>query len=285
MHRVRREKMANSELSDILRASGFRFNKALGQNFIFDGNLLDAIVSDAGVTAEDTVVEIGTGAGTLTARLAARAKKVFSFEVDERLRPVLDISLKGAENVEVVFRDVMKMKDDELLEMIGGEFKVVANLPYYITTPLIMRFAESTLPVRSLTVMVQKEVADRLTAEVGSADYAAVTLAVKVFGDAAVTRIVDRHMFRPAPNVDSAVVRIDRVPGRLDGADEKLVRKLVRAAFAMRRKTLVNNLAASFGIPKQQATDLVTACGFPADVRGERLSLDDFIRLAGAMAR
>ena len=285
MHRVRREKMANSELSDILRASGFRFNKALGQNFIFDGNLLDAIVSDAGVTAEDTVVEIGTGAGTLTARLAARAKKVFSFEVDERLRPVLDISLKGAENVEVVFRDVMKMKDDELREMIGGEFKVVANLPYYITTPLIMRFAESTLPVRSLTVMVQKEVADRLTAEVGSADYAAVTLAVKVFGAAAVTRIVDRHMFRPAPNVDSAVVRIDRVPGRLDGADEKLVRKLVRAAFAMRRKTLVNNLAASFGIPKQQATDLVTACGFPADVRGERLSLDDFIRLAGAMAR
>ena len=272
--------MANSELSDILRASGFRFNKALGQNFIFDGNLLDAIVSDAGVTAEDTVVEIGTGAGTLTARLAARAKKVFSFEVDERLRPVLDISLKGAENVEVVFRDVMKMKDDELREMIGGEFKVVANLPYYITTPLIMRFAESTLPVSSLTVMVQKEVADRLTAEVGSADYAAVTLAVKVFGAAAVTRIVDRHMFRPAPNVDSAVVRIDRVPGRLDGADEKLVRKLVRAAFAMRRKTLVNNLAASFGIPKQQAADLVTACGFPADVRGERLSLDDFIRLS-----
>lgn len=272
--------MANSELSDILRASGFRFNKALGQNFIFDGNLLDAIVSDAGVTAEDTVVEIGTGAGTLTARLAARAKKVFSFEVDERLRPVLDISLKGAENVEVVFRDVMKMKDDELLEMIGGEFKVVANLPYYITTPLIMRFAESTLPVRSITVMVQKEVADRLTADVGSADYAAVTLAVKVFGAAAVTRIVDRHMFRPAPNVDSAVVRIDRVLGRLDGADEKLVRKLVRAAFAMRRKTLVNNLAASFGIPKQQATDLVTACGFPADVRGERLSLDDFIRLS-----
>ena len=277
--------MANSELSDILRASGFRFNKALGQNFIFDGNLLDAIVADAGVTAEDTVVEIGTGAGTLTARLAARAKKVFSFEVDERLRPVLDISLKGAENVEVVFRDVTKMKDDELREMIGGEFKVVANLPYYITTPLIMRFAESTLPVRSLTVMVQKEVADRLTAEVGSADYAAVTLAVKVFGDAVVTRIVDRHMFRPAPNVDSAVVRVDRVLGRLDGADEKLVRKLVRAAFAMRRKTLVNNLAASFGIPKQQATDLVTACGFPADVRGERLSLDDFIRLAGAMAR
>ena len=278
--------MEKAGVVDILNAAGFRFNKALGQNFIFDSNLLDAIVSDAGVTAEDTVVEIGTGAGTLTARLAARAKKVFSFEVDERLRPVLDLTLQGVGNAEVVFRDVMKMKDAEFTDIVGGgTFRVVANLPYYITTPLIMRFVESGLPVSSLTVMVQKEVADRLTAEVGSADYAAVTLAVRMFGDAAVTRTVDRRMFRPAPNVDSAVVRLDRVPGRLDGADEKLVRKLVRAAFAMRRKTLVNNLSAAFGIPKQSATECVTACGFPADIRGERLSLDDFIRLSGAMAR
>ena len=278
--------MERAGVADILNAAGFRFNKALGQNFIFDSNLLDAIVSDAGVTAEDTVVEIGTGAGTLTARLAARAKKVFSFEVDERLRPVLDLTLQGVGNAEVVFRDVMKMKDAEFTDIVGGgTFRVVANLPYYITTPLIMRFVESGLPVSSLTVMVQKEVADRLTAEVGSADYAAVTLAVKMFGDAAVMRTVDRRMFRPAPNVDSAVVRLDRVPGRLDGTDEKLVRKLVRAAFAMRRKTLVNNLSAAFGIPKQSAAECVTACGFPADIRGERLSLDDFIRLSGAIAR
>ena len=278
--------MERAGVADILSAAGFRFNKALGQNFIFDANLLDAIVSDAGVTAEDTVVEIGTGAGTLTARLAARAKKVFSFEVDERLRPVLDLTLQGVGNAEVVFRDVMKMKDAEVTDIVGGgTFRVVANLPYYITTPLIMRFVESGLPVSSLTVMVQKEVADRLTAEVGSADYAAVTLAVRMFGDAAVTRTVDRRMFRPAPNVDSAVVRLDRVPGRLDGADEKLVRKLVRAAFAMRRKTLVNNLSAAFGIPKQSAAECVTACGFPVDIRGERLSLDDFIRLSGAMGR
>ena len=278
--------MERAGVADILSAAGFRFNKALGQNFIFDSNLLDAIVADAGVTAEDTVVEIGTGAGTLTARLAARAKKVFSFEVDERLRPVLDLTLQGVGNAEVVFRDVMKMKDAEFTDIVGGgTFRVVANLPYYITTPLIMRFVESGLPVSSLTVMVQKEVADRLTAEVGSADYAAVTLAVKMFGDAAVTRTVDRRMFRPAPNVDSAVVRLDRVPGRLDGTDEKLVRKLVRAAFAMRRKTLVNNLSAAFGIPKQSAAECVTACGFPVDIRGERLSLDDFIRLSGAMRR
>lgn len=278
--------MERAGVADILSAAGFRFNKALGQNFIFDSNLLDAIVSDAGVTAEDTVVEIGTGAGTLTARLAARAKKVFSFEVDERLRPVLDLTLQGVGNAEVVFRDVMKMKDAEFTDIVGGgTFRVVANLPYYITTPLIMRFVESGLPVSSLAVMVQKEVADRLTAEVGSADYAAVTLAVRMFGDAAVMRTVDRRMFRPAPNVDSAVVRLDRVPGRLDGTDEKLVRKLVRAAFAMRRKTLVNNLSAAFGIPKQSAAECVTACGFPADIRGERLSLDDFIRLSGAMGR
>lgn len=278
--------MERAGVADILSAAGFRFNKALGQNFIFDSNLLDAIVSDAGVTAEDTVVEIGTGAGTLTARLAARAKKVFSFEVDERLRPVLDLTLQGVGNAEVVFRDVMKMKDAEFTDIVGGgTFRVVANLPYYITTPLIMRFVESGLPVSSLAVMVQKEVADRLTAEVGSADYAAVTLAVRMFGDAAVMRTVDRRMFRPAPNVDSAVVRLDRVPGRLDGTDEKLVRKLVRTAFAMRRKTLVNNLSAAFGIPKQSAAECVTACGFPADIRGERLSLDDFIRLSDAIAR
>ena len=279
--------MANSELSDILRASGFRFNKALGQNFIFDGNLLDAIVSDAGVTAEDTVVEIGTGAGTLTARLAARAKKVFSFEVDERLRPVLDISLKGAENVEVVFRDVMKMKDDELREMIGGEFKVVANLPYYITTPLIMRFAESSLPVRSLTVMVQKEVADRLTAEVGSADHAAVTLAVKMFGDATVTRIVDRHMFRPAPNVDSAVIVMKRKEKSLVAdSDRALFLSMIRALFAQRRKTIRNNLVSSPYFSSKGREMIESAfikAGLSGQERAEALSFDTLCSLMEAL--
>ena len=286
MRRDRRKILETPRVADILTDQGFRFNKALGQNFIFDGNLLDAIVSDSGVTASDTVVEVGTGAGTLTSRLAARAGRVCSFEVDERLKSVLDVSLHGAENVEVVFRDVMKMKDDELRSVIGGgEFKVVANLPYYITTPLIMRFIESSLNVSSLTVMVQKEVACRLIAEPGTADYAAVTLAVRMFGDAVVTRTVDRRMFRPAPNVDSAVVHITRVPDRVAEEDVPLVKKAVRAAFAMRRKTLANNLSAAFGISKQQATELVTGCGFPADIRGERLSLDDFIRLSRAFSR
>ena len=271
------------KIAELLKNSEFRFNKALGQNFIFDNNLLDAIVSDSGAGADDTVVEIGTGAGTLTSRLALRAKKVFSFEVDKNLQDILSLSLQGCENVEVVFRDVLKMKDDEFTRIVGeGPFRVVANLPYYVTTPMIMRFIESPLPVSTLTVMVQKEVADRLVAECGSADYAAVTLAVKMFGDARVTRTVDRRMFRPAPNVDSAVVQIERVPERLEGEDTAFLKRVVRAAFAMRRKTLANNLASSFGMNKAAAAEVVEESGFPALVRGETLSLDDFVTLSHA---
>ena len=272
------------KIAELLKNSEFRFNKALGQNFIFDNNLLDAIVSDSGAGADDTVVEIGTGAGTLTSRLALRAKKVFSFEVDKNLQDILSLSLQGCENVEVVFRDVLKMKDDEFTRIVGeGPFRVVANLPYYVTTPMIMRFIESPLPVSTLTVMVQKEVADRLVAECGSADYAAVTLAVKMFGDARVTRTVDRRMFRPAPNVGSAVVQIERVPERLEGEDTAFLKRVVRAAFAMRRKTLANNLASSFGMNKAAAAEVVEESGFPALVRGETLSLDDFVTLSHAL--
>ncbi len=272
------------KIAELLKNSEFRFNKALGQNFIFDNNLLDAIVSDSGAGADDTVVEIGTGAGTLTSRLALRAKKVFSFEVDKNLQDILSLSLQGCENVEVVFRDVLKMKDDEFTRIVGeGPFRVVANLPYYVTTPMIMRFIESPLPVSTLTVMVQKEVADRLVAECGSADYAAVTLAVKMFGDARVTRTVDRRMFRPAPNVDSAVVQIERVPERLEGEDTAFLKRVVRAAFAMRRKTLANNLASAFGMNKVAAAEVVEESGFPALVRGETLSLDDFVTLSHAL--
>ena len=274
------------KIAELLKNSEFRFNKALGQNFIFDNNLLDAIVSDSGAGADDTVVEIGTGAGTLTSRLALRAKKVFSFEVDKNLQDILSLSLQGCENVEVVFRDVLKMKDDEFTRIVGeGPFRVVANLPYYVTTPMIMRFIESPLPVSTLTVMVQKEVADRLVAECGSADYAAVTLAVKMFGDARVTRTVDRRMFRPAPNVDSAVVQIERVPERLEGEDTAFLKRVVRAAFAMRRKTLANNLASAFGMNKAAAAEVVEESGFPALVRGETLSLDDFVTLSHALKK
>lgn len=271
--------MENNSIKDIIRGVDFRFNKALGQNFITDSNLLDAIVADSGINGDDTVVEIGTGAGTLTRAIAKVAKKVYSFEVDRNLQPVLALSLQGVDNAEVIFRDVLKMKDDELKSVVGDSFKVVANLPYYITTPLAMRFIESTLDVKSVTIMVQKEVALRFVAKPNTADYSAITLAIDMAGNAQITRNVSRNMFFPSPNVDSAVVRIDIDRTKLDGENAPLLHKLVRSSFAMRRKTLANNLSVAFQIDKQEAGKLIEEAGFSPMVRGEALSLDDYKKL------
>lgn len=271
--------MENNGIKDIIRGVDFHFNKALGQNFITDANLLDAIVADSGITSDDTVVEIGTGAGTLTRAIAKVAKKVYSFEVDRNLQPVLALSLQGVDNAEVIFRDVLKMKDDELKAVVGDSFKVVANLPYYITTPLAMRFIESTLDVKSVTIMVQKEVALRFVAKPNTADYSAITLAIEMAGNAQITRNVSRNMFFPSPNVDSAVVRIDIDRTKLDGENAPLLHKLVRSSFAMRRKTLANNLSVAFQIDKQEAGKLIEEAGFSPMVRGEALSLDDYKKL------
>ena len=271
--------MENNGIKDIIRGVDFHFNKALGQNFITDSNLLDAIVADSGINGDDTVVEIGTGAGTLTRAIAKVAKKVYSFEVDRNLQPVLALSLQGVDNAEVIFRDVLKMKDDELKSVVGDSFKVVANLPYYITTPLAMRFIESTLDVKSVTIMVQKEVALRFVAKPNTADYSAITLAIEMAGYAKITRNVSRNMFFPAPNVDSAVVRIDIDRTKLDGENVALLHKLVRSSFAMRRKTLANNLSVAFQIDKAQASAVIEEAGFSPMVRGEALSLDDYKKL------
>lgn len=271
--------MENNSIKDIIRGVDFHFNKALGQNFITDANLLDAIVADSGINGDDTVVEIGTGAGTLTRAIAKVAKKVYSFEVDRNLQPVLALSLQGVDNAEVIFRDVLKVKDDELKSVVGDSFKVVANLPYYITTPLAMRFIESSLDVKSVTIMVQKEVALRFVAKPNTADYSAITLAIEMAGNAQITRNVSRNMFFPSPNVDSAVVRIDIDRTKLDGENAPLLHKLVRSSFAMRRKTLANNLSVAFQIDKQEAGKLIEEAGFSPMVRGEALSLDDYKKL------
>lgn len=271
--------MENNGIKDIIRGVDFHFNKALGQNFITDANLLDAIVADSGINGDDTVVEIGTGAGTLTRAITKVAKKVYSFEVDRNLQPVLALSLQGVDNAEVIFRDVLKMKDDELKSVVGDSFKVVANLPYYITTPLAMRFIESSLDVKSVTIMVQKEVALRFVAKPNTADYSAITLAIEMAGNAQITRNVSRNMFFPSPNVDSAVVRIDIDRTKLDGENAPLLHKLVRSSFAMRRKTLANNLSVAFQIDKQEAGKLIEEAGFSPMVRGEALSLDDYKKL------
>ena len=269
------------KMKDVLQATSFRFNKALGQNFISDTNLLKGIVTDSGITPDDVVVEIGTGAGTLTRQIASVAKQVYSFEVDQNLIPVHELSLSCIDNLQVIFRDVLKMKDDEFKAIVGeGEFKVVANLPYYITTPLIMRFLESDLNVTSLTIMVQEEVGRRLVAKPNTADYSAITLAVLLRGEGTITRKVGRNMFYPAPNVDSAVVRIDVDKDKLAGENKALIHKLVRSAFLMRRKTLVNNLNASFGLSKAEAAEKLIAAGLDERVRGEALSLEDYVNLS-----
>lgn len=277
--------MENKSIKDIIRGVDFRFNKALGQNFITDANLLDAIVADSGITQSDVVVEIGTGAGTLTRAIAKVAKKVYSFEVDRNLEAVLALSLQGVENAEVVFRDVLKMSDEQLEAIVGKKFKVVANLPYYITTPLAMRFIESTLEVESITIMVQKEVALRFVAKPNTPDYSAITLAIEMAGEAQITRNVSRTMFYPSPNVDSAVVRIDIDRNKLEGENVALLHKLVRSSFAMRRKTLANNLSVAFKIDKQSASQIIEDAGFSPMVRGEALSLDDYKKLSKSLEK
>lgn len=277
--------MENKSIKDMIRGVDFRFNKALGQNFITDANLLDAIVADSGITPSDVVVEIGTGAGTLTRAIAKVAKKVYSFEVDRNLEAVLALSLQGVENAEVVFRDVLKMSDEQLEAIVGKKFKVVANLPYYITTPLAMRFIESTLEVESITIMVQKEVALRFVAKPNTPDYSAITLAIEMAGEAQITRNVSRTMFYPSPNVDSAVVRIDVDRNKLDGENVALLHKLVRSSFAMRRKTLANNLSVAFKIDKQTAAQIIVDAGFSPMVRGEALSLDDYKKLSKSLEK
>lgn len=270
------------EILEILKKYSFVFKKSLGQNFLTDPQLLDAIARDAGVEETDTVVEIGAGAGTLTRALAARASKVVAFDIDEALVPVLRESLAGVENAEIVFRDVLKCSDEELLGIIGGRFKVVANIPYYITTPLVMRFAESSLPVDSVTVTIQEEVAERLVAEAGTPEYGAISATVALRGDARITRNIPRRMFRPVPNVDSAVVRIDFVRDKFGDTDVNKVADLVRAAFRMRRKTLFNNLV-SAGYAKDKARVAIERAGFATDIRGERLSAEDYVKLYGEL--
>ena len=277
------------ELRDILARHGFSFKKQFGQNFISDTNLLRSIVAAAGVTEESTVVEIGPGAGTLTRALSEAAKRVVAFEIDVKLQPVLAETLAGRENVEVVFRDFAKV-DLPALERGLGNYSVVANLPYYVTTPVVMRFVEESERCRSLTVMVQEEVAERFCARAGTSEYGAVTAAIARRGTCRIVKRVSRNLFYPRPNVDSAVVRIDFTGEGIAVKSEKAYRETVRCAFLNRRKTLENNLMQSFRIGREEAAELVRAAGAEEKARGETLSpeqlalLSDLIFMRGLIA-
>ncbi len=253
----------------------FNFKKKFGQNFLSDKNLLGEIVQKAGVTEEDIVVEIGAGKGALTEAISAVAKKVYSFEVDRELFDFLTEKFEGT-NVEFVFNDVMKISDEELDEIIGGKFKLVANLPYYITSPILTRFLQNKNLI-SATVMVQEEVADRIIAKPRTKDYGVLTVMCQMLGEPKKVIRVNRKMFYPVPNVDSAVVRIDKTE-ELNETDFAGVISFVKKAFSMRRKKLSANLESN-RISKQAIEEVLVENGFLPTARAEELSIEDFKRL------
>ena len=271
------------DVKSILSENGFGFKKRLGQNFITDKNLLSSIVQQSGVTADDTVVEIGCGAGTLTRAIAQHARRVIGFEVDTTLKPVLAQTLAELDNAQIIFKDFLKVNLAQLEGEIGS-YSVVANLPYYVTTPLITKLLEEGKLCKSLTVMVQEEVALRLCASENTPDYGAITAIIALRADAEIIKRVPRRMFTPQPNVDSAVVKLTVRDGRLPVKNAQLYKKTVHAAFAARRKTLVNNLVNSFGISRAQAEEALIKCGIDIKARGETLSPEAFARLSATLA-
>jgi 16S rRNA (adenine1518-N6/adenine1519-N6)-dimethyltransferase len=271
--------MEDNRVKDILQTNGFAFKKQFGQNFITDENLLLSIVEKSGVDENSTVIEIGCGAGTLTRAIAKRAKQVYAYEIDTKLQPVLAQTLAGVDNAEVIFKDFLKIRLDEL-EKTLPPYRVVANLPYYITTPLIMQFIEHSNKCLSLTIMVQEEVADRLCALPNTPEYGAITANIALRGECKIVKRVKREMFYPRPNVDSAVVRIDIVDDRIAVSDKALYKKVVQCAFSSRRKTLENNLVNSFNLSREQARQVLTGCNIDLKARGETLSPNDFAKMA-----
>ena len=268
----------------VLQKYNFSFQKKFGQNFLIDTHVLDKIIRSAEITKEDMVVEIGPGIGTMTQYLACAAGKVAAIEIDKALIPILEDTLEGYENVQVINDDVLKVDIAKLAkeENGGRPIKVVANLPYYITTPIIMGLFENHVPLKSITVMVQKEVADRLCAPPRSPDYGAVTAAVRYYASAEKLFRVSAGRFSPPPKVDSAVVRLtlhEKPPISVQSKD--ILFRVIRAAFAQRRKTLVNALASAFpAFSKENLGAVIGALGLPENIRGERLSLEEFAALA-----
>lgn len=268
-----------SVIKDILSRHGFSFSRALGQNFLINPSVCPRIAEMGSAQKGWGVLEIGAGVGVLTKELALRADKVVSVEIDGRLIPVLEETLADCGNVTVINEDVMKADLSAIIaeHFSGLKVAVCANLPYYITSPIIMNLLESRLPIECITVMVQKEAGVRLCAEPGTRDAGAVSAAVRYYAEPKMLFNVSRGSFMPAPNVDSCVIRLDiKKEPPVNVSDEKLYFRVVRGAFSQRRKTLVNSLSSALGIPKSEAAEAVKAVGLPENIRPEQLRLEDF---------
>ena len=275
-------------VKNIMSAFGLHFRKEFGQNFLTNKLVVEDIAEMCTDTADGTVLEIGPGIGTLTRELALRHRRVIALEIDKSLIPALGYTLSDFDNVTVVNEDVMKADIEALLApaFAEGSVSVCANLPYYSTTPILMKLLESGLPFRHITVMIQKEVADRLVAKAGSSAYGAITAVLNYYGVAERLFTVTAGQFMPPPKVDSAVVRITLHGDKpYKPKNERLFFRTIRAAFEQRRKTLPNALSAGFPeLDKSVLTDIVVAAGFAADIRGERLSTAEFLTLADMIA-
>lgn len=274
---------------EILQKYHFNFQKKFGQNFLIDTHVLEKIISAAGITKDDMVLEIGPGIGTMTQYLAEAAGKVAAVEIDKNLIPILEDTLSEYDNVMVINDDVLKVDIRGLVEKENGgrPVKVVANLPYYITTPIIMGLFEGNVPVESITVMVQKEVADRMKTGPGSKEYGALSLAVQYYANPEIVANVPPNCFMPRPNVGSAVIRLTRHETPVvDVKDEKLMFRIIRASFNQRRKTLVNGLKNSgeINFTKEQIEAAITAIDKPLTIRGEALTLAEFAALSNAFS-
>lgn len=278
------ENLSNiSVIRDVLSRHGFSFSKGLGQNFLINPTVCPRMAEMGNAKPGWGIIEIGAGVGVLTAELARRADKVVCIEIDSRLLPVLDETLAEFDNIKIINEDVLKVDLHKLIEQefAGMPVAVCANLPYYITSPIIMNLLEAHLPIASLTVMVQKEAAARLCAEPGSREVGAVSIAVRYYSEPKILFQVSRGSFLPAPDVDSTVIRLDvRDHPPVEVGSEEQFFKVVRAAFSQRRKTLPNTLSAGLGIPKAQAIEMLEKAGIPTNLRAEQLTLDQFALLS-----
>ena len=279
------EKLSNPQRTiEVIKKYEFCFQKKFGQNFLIDGHVLDKIIAGAGVTKDDMVLEIGPGIGTMTQYLAEAAGKVVAVEIDRNLLPILQETLADYDNVKVIHADVLSLDLEKLVQEENGgrPIKVVANLPYYITTPIIMALFEQHVPLANVTVMVQKEVAARMKSGPGSKDYGALSLAVQYYAEPYIVANVPCNCFMPRPNVDSAVIRLTRYEEPpVQVKDEKMLFKIIRASFNQRRKTLQNGLnnSSELNFTKDQIAAAIAEAGFSPSVRGEALALEQFARL------
>ena len=275
---------------EVLQKYGFVFQKRFGQNFLIDTHVLERIIEASEITKDDFVLEIGPGIGTMTQYLAEAAREVTAVEIDDALIPILKDTLKEWDNVTVLHGDILKTDIRKIADEKnqGRPIKVVANLPYYITTPIIMGLFESHVPVDSITVMVQKEVADRMQTGPGSKDYGALSLAVQYYAEPKIVANIPPNCFMPRPKVGSAVIRLTRHQNPpVTTLDEKLMFRLIRASFNQRRKTLSNSLKNSQELPysKEEVEAAIKECGLPLNIRGEALTLEQFARLSDTFSK